>query len=180
MRRRPIQSAVASRPVRHDAPGMSLKVNLRHLDKGAVVLDDDIPGTELAPDFQDELIRLVHPVEYELKVEKQPGGLLITGTLSTRLECECARCLKLFVETMSLPEFTALAPFEGEDAIPVEGDFADLTPIVREDILLALPTTPLCRPDCRGLTPKSDARDFHLRKQPEPDSAWSALDKLKL
>jgi len=161
---------------------MSLKVNLKHLETAPVVLDDEIPGLELAPDFQDELIRLVHPVEYELTVEKQSKGLLVAGRLATRLECDCARCLKTFLFPLELAEFTALVSLEevdGEEAALIDGDFADLTPVIREDILLALPTSPLCSVDCRGLTPKTDARDLHLG-DPSSASAWSALDKLKL
>jgi uncharacterized protein len=123
---------------------------------------------------------MAHPVEYELTVESQAGGLLVTGTLATRLECECARCLRPFMLPVRLEAYTALAVLEGEEAVPREGDFADLTPVVREDILLSLPTHPLCGNDCRGLPAKADARDFHLGETSVPDPAWSALDKLKL
>ena len=67
-----------------------------------------------------------------------------------------------------------------EEALLVDGDFADLTPVVREDILLALPTNPLCGPDCRGLKPKGQPRELQVREQAEPNTAWSALDNLKL
>lgn len=159
---------------------MSLKVNLRLLEKGAVQLDGDVPASELAPDFHDELMRLSHPVEYELNVERQSDGLLASGTLRTHVDCECARCLKAFLLPVQVDDFSLLIPLEGEDALPVDGDFADLTPAVREDILLALPTNPLCRPDCRGLKPKGESRGLQVREQAEPNSAWSALDNLKL
>jgi uncharacterized protein len=123
---------------------MSLKVNLR-LEKESIQLDGDVPASELAPDFQDELMRLAHPVEYELTVEGQSEAVLVTGSLRTHVECECARCLKAFLLPVQVDDFSLLAPLEGEEAIPVDGDFADLTPAVREDILLALPTNPLCR-----------------------------------
>jgi uncharacterized protein len=82
-----------------------------------------------------------------------------------------------------LSRLALLEVAEGEEAdelLPVDGDFADLTPVVREDILLALPTNPLCSPDCRGLPPKGEAREPHVREQAGPNTAWSALDKLKL
>jgi uncharacterized protein len=34
------------------------------------------------------------------------------------------------------------------------GDTIDLTDLVREQVLLSLPTYPLCRPSCRGLCPR--------------------------
>ena len=159
---------------------MSLKVNLRLLEKESIQLDGDILGSELAPDFHDELMRLSHPVEYELTVDRQSESLLVTGSLRTHVDCECSRCLKSFVLSVQLDEFSALSPLEGEDALPVDGDFADLTPSVREDILLSLPTNPLCGPDCRGLKPKGQSRELQVREQAEPNSAWSALDNLKL
>jgi uncharacterized protein len=165
---------------------MSLRVNLRLLEKGNLHLDGDIPAAELAPEFQDELMRLVHPVEYELTVQRQPDGLLVGGTLRTHVDCECARCLKPFVLPIQVDDLSRLALLEAVDGgdadevLPVDGDFADLTRVVREDILLALPTNPLCSPDCRGLAPKGVARGSHVREQAGPNTAWSALDKLKL
>ena len=143
---------------------MSLKVNLRLLEKESIQLDGDILGSELAPDFHDELMRLSHPVEYELTVDRQSESLLVIGSLRTHVDYE----------------FSVLSPLEGEDALPVDGDFADLTPSLREDILLSLPTNPLCGPDCRGLKPKGQSRELQVREQAEPNSAWSALDNLKL
>ncbi len=159
---------------------MSLKVNLRLLEKESIQLDGDILGSELAPDFHDELMRLSHPVEYELTVDRQSESLLVTGSLRTHVDCECSRCLKSFVLPVQLDEFSVLSPLEGEDALPVDGDFADLTPSIREDILLSLPTNPLCGPDCRGLKPKGQSRELQVREQAEPNKAWSALDNLKL
>ncbi|MEN9601906.1 MAG: hypothetical protein RLZZ313_725 [Verrucomicrobiota bacterium] len=159
---------------------MSLKVNLRLLEKESIQLDGDILGSELAPDFHDELMRLSHPVEYELTVDRQSESLLVIGSLRTHVDCECSRCLKSFVLSVQLDEFSVLSPLEGEDALPVDGDFADLTPSLREDILLSLPTNPLCGPDCRGLKPKGQSRELQVREQAEPNSAWSALDNLKL
>lgn len=159
---------------------MSLKVNLRLLEKESIRLDGDVPASELVPDFKDELMRLSHPVEYELVVERQSDSLWVTGTLRTHVDCECARCLKAFVLPVHVDPFSLLAPLEGDEALPVDGDFADLTPAVREDILLALPTNPLCRPDCRGLKPQGQPRELQVREQAEPNTAWSALDNLKL
>jgi uncharacterized protein len=167
-------------------PGMSLQVNLRLLEKGPLRLDGDIPASELAPEFHDELMQLVHPVEYDLEVERQPDGLLVTGTLRTHVDCECARCLKPFVLPVQVDDLSRLALLEAaegeetDEVLPVDGDFADLTPVVREDILLALPTNPLCSPDCRGLPSKGEVREPHVREQAGPNTAWSALDKLKL
>ena len=87
---------------------MSLKVNLRLLEKESIQLDGDILGSELAPDFHDELMRLSHPVEYELTVDRQSESLLVTGSLRTHVDCECSRCLKSFASGW---RFCRLDPF---------------------------------------------------------------------
>src|SRR4029077_14778902 len=38
-----------------------------------------------------------------------------------------------------------------------EGEEVNLTPLIREQMLLALPTRPMCREDCRGLCPQCGA-----------------------
>ena len=38
-----------------------------------------------------------------------------------------------------------------------EGEEIDLSPLLRERLLLALPTLPLCRDDCRGLCARCGA-----------------------
>jgi uncharacterized protein len=107
--------------------------------------------------------------------------LTVVGRLEADLECDCGRCLKTFRETLLVPDFALLLPLEGEDAIKLDGDFADLTPYLREDTLLALPTNPLCKPECRGLARKASARDSRLEaSKGEGPSPWAALDQLEL
>ncbi len=65
--------------------------------------------------------------------------------------------------------------------MPVKGDFVDLTPLVREDILLEFPQHPLCEPDCGGL-PTSDSGKAKHTSSGGIDagaSAWDELNKLK-
>jgi uncharacterized protein len=161
---------------------MPVRINLQLLERKPQQLEGEIPFAELAPDFADELIRLPGALTYRLTAELQRPAVLLTGELTTEVECDCARCLRTFLLPVAVQEFSALVPLDGEDSVPVDGDFADLTPILREDILLALPTNPLCREDCRGLPDKTDARDNHFSAT-SPDRgnpAWEALDKLKL
>ncbi len=160
---------------------MPVHVNLRLLSDEPAHLEGELAAAEYGSDLRDELMRFDQPLRYELDVERQPDGLLVTGSMETSVACECARCLKSFRLPIADPEFTALAPLSGEDAISVDGDFGDLTPLLREDIYLALPANPLCRPDCRGLPEKASARDSRLEGSPsDGPSPWAALDQLKL
>ena len=164
---------------------MPLKVNIRMLQRESARLEGTLPVDEVAGELQDELVRFVSPLSYDLEVAMQGTELRVIGTLQAELECDCSRCLKTFRQTMLIADFAALLPTEGEEAVKLDGDFADLTPYLREDTFLALPTNPLCTPDCRGLAAKASARD----SLPEGDAKtgsepvrdpWEALDKLKL
>jgi uncharacterized protein len=162
---------------------MPVKVNLRILGEKdeSESLCGELPIEEFSGDLVDPLMKFGEPLAYELEASLQPDGVLLRGSLRTRLDCNCGRCLKAFKFPLEIDDFSALAPLSGEDAMPREGDFGDLTPFLREDIYLLLPTNPLCKPECRGLARKASTRDSRLEaskgKGPSP---WAALDQLKL
>jgi uncharacterized protein len=82
---------------------------------------------------------------------------------------------------VELPDFAAHLPLEGEDAVVVVDDCVDLTPYLREDILLTLPQHPLCKPDCRGLSQLAAGGASGQTTQTNAGaSAWAALNQLKL
>lgn len=161
---------------------MPVTVNLRVLEKEEEIhLEGELPVAEFGEDLKDELMRFAAPLRYQLDLQHQPDSLLLTGTLETSLACQCARCLKPFDLPLRINDLAALVSLKGEEALPRDGDFGDLTPLLREDIYLGLPTNPLCRPDCRGLPQKAAARDSRLEgsKSAGP-SPWAALDRIKL
>jgi len=161
---------------------MSISVNLRHLEAHALHLEGQVPVSELDIEIRDEVIQLSQPLKYDLEVQKLEDGLLIQGQLSLALDCQCVRCLKRFKYTLELAPWTAHLPLQGEEATPVVNDCVDLTPSVREDILLEFPQHPLCERDCRGLRSGSVGKSKTSSDlgQPEKGSpAWNELNKLK-
>jgi len=157
---------------------MPLTVNLRHLEEHNVRLRGELPVDELDLETGDEMIRAVRPLRYDVEVQKLEGALLVRGSLRLGLECCCVRCLKSFTRPLELAAWTCHVPLEGEDKVAVANDCVDLTPLVREDMLLEFPQHPLCKPDCGGLKTKTGK----ARKTAEgnPPAAWAELDKLKL
>ena len=157
---------------------MTLRINLRHLAEHGIHLKGELPVAELDLGVNDELIHLEKPLRYDLSVELLHDAVLATGSLVLPLECECGRCLKKFKTELKLAGWAAHLPLEGEDKVPVENDCVDLTPFVREDMLLDFPQHPLCKPDCAGLKEKNNA----LKAKPDEKSvaAWAELDKLKI
>ena len=155
-----------------------LLVNLRHLEAHAAHWSGELPAAKLDFGLRDEMLRAERPLHYDLTVEKMEDALLVTGSLRMMLDCQCVRCLKAFEHRLVLENWTCHVPLAGEDKAPVNNDCVDLTPFVREDMLLEFPAHPLCKPDCAGLkksqAPKTGDRDVAA------SAAWAELDKLKL
>ena len=161
---------------------MSLLVNMRHLEAHNLHLEGQLPVEELDIDLQDEVIRLEQPLDYALEVQSLEGGLLVQGSLSLVLQCRCVRCLKPFEHRLQLDPWTSHLPLQGEDAVAVVNDCVDLTPMVREDILLEFPQHPLCELNCRGLRGASPGKSKTLSSTGLPaegSPAWEELNKLK-
>ena len=158
---------------------MPLKFNIRHLENKELRLQGEVPSEELELELHDEMISPVGTLAYDLEAEQIDDAALVRGDLRLPIEYTCVRCLKKFTEALELEDWTCHLPLTGEDATPVENDLVNLTPYMREDILLALPQHPLCEPECGGLKPPASLNDPGEMSEPTP-SAWSELDKLKL
>jgi uncharacterized protein len=156
----------------------ALKFNLRHLEEHEIYLKGKLPVAELDFGVQDELIHPQKPLEYDLQVERLHDNILVTGSLRLSLDCECVRCLKPFIQELVLPDWALHLPLEGEDAVSIDNDCIDLTPFVREDMLLEFPQHPLCKPECAGMNKKPRARK--AGDEEKTPSRWAELDKLKL
>ena len=162
---------------------MPLLVNLRHLAAHSVHLRGELSVAELDIDPRDEVIQVTRPLQHDLEVQKLEDGLLVQGHLQLILDCQCVRCLKPFQHRLELDGWTCHLPFQGEDCVTAVNDCVDLTPQVREDILLEFPWHPLCDPECRGLPGMSigKSRDSSSSGKSGMDlSAWAKLNKLKL
>jgi uncharacterized protein len=160
---------------------MPLTVNLRHLENRNVILRGELSLMELDLDVRDEMIRVTHPLHHDLEIERLDDSLLVQGLLRLTLDCQCVRCLKEFEFTLALDPWTQYLPLAGEDAVTIKHDCVDLTPLVREDILLGFPQHPLCKPDCGGLKKVSIGKARKIAgKDVSKLSAWAELNKLKL
>ena len=157
-------------------------LNIRHLEQKSIALQGEIPTEELDLDGIDDLIRVALPLQYSVEAQLMGKSILVQGGLQLKLECECVRCLTSFQYAIHLPEWACLLPLEGEEQADVVNDCVDLTPYMREDILLAFPQHPLCKPDCSELpqaSPKKTRQSSGASQIEDVSSAWAALDKLK-
>ena len=121
----------------------------------------------------DDRVAIAEPVRYSLLVTRVSSGVLVRGELRAELVCTCDRCLSGFPVALAVDE--ACHFYEN-----VTGDTLDLTPELREDILLAFPQRLLCRHDCRGLCPMCgrhlDSGACSCESRETSVGPWSVLD----
>lgn len=91
----------------------------------------------------------------DLRLTRTRQGIVVQGHLEAESVTDCTRCL---TETsaqfdLDLSEHFLYPPSsaqDGEHAVSEEG-VLDLTPILREDAILAIPMHVLCQTECKGL-----------------------------
>lgn len=168
------------RPKESEKDGLPLKlvVNTARLPP-----DGDWFEGELAPAAldveEDELLHIGGPLRYRVQVVPAGDEILVRGVVSQAFRCVCSRCADPFTLEVREPDLTASFPHAEC------GDFLDLTPELREAILLALPSYPICKEECLGLCVACGA---NLNKDPKactctPETRkeqWAVLDQLGL
>jgi len=142
----------------------------------------------------DERVSVVEPVSVTGNVRIAGAEVFVNGHIETRAQVECDRCLQQ-VETPVKADFElqyigdneyasseAAELTEGDMSVSVfDGKAIDVDEIVKEQILLAVPTRMLCRPDCKGLCPDCGVDQNTTRcacGADEVDPRWAALKNL--
>lgn len=118
----------------------------------------------------------------------------LRGTVTANVEVRCTRCLEPLSQHLEIAfddiyvdaanetreNETELELDELDEELVVGGQ-VDLREAVREQVILALPDTVLCREDCQGLCPKcGENRNLIDCKceSDEIDPRWAALKNL--
>jgi len=138
----------------------------------------------------DEEIRLLRPVRGQVRLLRTDAGILVQGRVQTEVELVCSRCLASFalpLEVTLEEEFRPSVdiatgkkiPRGAEDAALVidEQHILDLWELIRQQLLLALPMHPLCRPDCAGLCSQcgKNLNEGPCECAEEMDPRWAVL-----
>ena len=145
--------------------------------------------------LDEEHTRLTGPPEVTGRVQTSGREVRLRGTLTARAEVDCDRCLKSVavpVETefdvTYVPEEdyreSEAAELQEEDlSLSVfDGETIDVDELVREQLLLALPTRALCTEECKGLCPICGAdrnADACACETKEVDPRWGALKTMR-
>jgi uncharacterized protein len=163
---------------------MALLLNVQQLQrKSSLILQGEIEVEDLGIAGLDECIEPEVPLKYDFEASLASDGILIQGRMEISVLLTCVRCLKQVEKSFVFANWAGFVPLKGEDSLPVENDCVDLTPVLREDILLAFPSHPTCESGCNGLlkTPgEKQGPDAGVNQSGHAPSVWDELDKLKL
>jgi uncharacterized protein len=147
-------------------------------------------------ELDEEGARLVSDAAVEGRASRRGQQVRLRGTIRTEVEILCDRCaaperapLAVEFDTSFIPQEVEAAKDENVELSPedlllsaYDGEAIDLDELVREQVLLALPSRHLCKEDCKGLCPKCGT-DLNAGscscEQGEIDPRWSALAGLK-
>ncbi len=131
-------------------------------------------------------------VEADVTATHTDPGALLQGEVQAMVAQQCVRCLRPVVspvDTTFAEQYYATLhvetggpmPTAPRDAKTIGSDFLiDLTPLIREEVILATPQAPLCRADCKGLCPICgiDLNDSPHEHDEPPDERWGPLRRL--
>jgi uncharacterized protein len=163
-----------------------LRADLRELARGPVETRGDLPTTDGL--FAGLDFALAEPVRVTGRLQPAGEGRFYWhAKLAARVTEMCRRCLEpvqVTVEADVKALFTQDPDaLDDPDSYPLPPDATeiDVTPAVREELILAVPQFVVCRDDCRGLCPRCghDLNAGPCGCAPATDLRWQALAALK-
>jgi uncharacterized protein len=155
-------------------------VQVEQIREGGLTLEQPLPQPFLAQALADAVREGFRPeagAALHATLQRTSGGVLLQGNTDLPLVSSCKRCASevhltvpvRFTLNLVQAEPARERTSDASEADPSDNDFSgsfdlaeadldtyqgktiDLDPIVREQVLLALPMQVVCREDCRGL-----------------------------
>jgi uncharacterized protein len=188
-----------------------MRVNIDEIKDAGLARSWDVPREQLDGFVAGDRAgyRARGPAHVDARLEKVERRIRIAAIAKAELSAACGRCLAPVRVDVPVEFELTLVPadeygageesgarheaekghvggsFEPADAEEetYSGKMVDLDPIVREQIVLALPSYPVCDESCKGLCPVCGANlndrecgcDRHV-----PDPRWAGLKNVKL
>jgi len=157
-------------------PPDRLMIPLFQVRDDAVDLEGELAPSALELD-EDDRLAAPNPLRYQLRAQMAGADLLVAGHTSMVLRARCDRCLAYHDHEVRCDEVCHYLEAPTTDTV-------DVTPLLREDLLLQIPQKLLCQPECRGLCPQCgrnlNTRACECRREPPSSATWASLDGLKL
>ena len=138
----------------HSAEVMNMILDLKKVflnENESISLHEDIEFPDMSEHFRE-------PVSADITVRNRAGIAEFLAEVRLGYFCECDRCLKAMKKNYTF-QFShiliAQVPKdESDDYIQAPDYKLDTVSLLRDDILLELPSKFLCKESCKGLCPK--------------------------
>ena len=141
-----------------------MQYKIKDIGDDGIVLDVPVTADWLAAACPDSALSPAEPA-LRLRGTLQRSGpskdadILLRAELGGAVETPCSRCLEPARVTLAVPLTVTFVPrttgdpeeADDPDVIYYDADEIDVAPEVRDEILLGIPLSPLCREDCQGL-----------------------------
>lgn len=169
-----------------------MRIELENAKEPGRRFSQSFEAGELA--FEESDLRLLEPVKVAGQIRRKSGELEICGELHTKVASPCARCLKeveLPIDVQFAERFVAGVSWRNEEHHELSKDDLDLglvdeaielNDLVKEEILLALPSHLLCNESCKGICPTCgvdrNSSDCKCESR-QVDARWEKLKDLR-
>ena len=113
-------------------------------------------------------------ISIQVEISRTGGNIFISGLVNTTVKMSCIKCLDDFDFPLVAEFHYSLCPSDERELAPeieinkedlnslyFQGNNIDLIPFIREQILLNIPSYPLCRESCKGMCSQCGANLNH-------------------
>ncbi len=185
--------------------------NVDRIPSAGIAVDGALPRSKVAFLLGDHLRPHGDDAHITFELQRRGTNVVVEGTIDLAYAFECGRCAETFNRPAHVPfgfvcmQGTEDAPpnaesddldvegLDDEAVMPTdpdgereivfyEGHTLDLEPAIAEQIVLTLPTWPVCTDDCKGLCPNCGANLNNENCSCAAqviDPRWAALGPLK-
>lgn len=122
---------------------------------------------DLFGDIKNTDFTFIDDIRIRMEVFRTGESISISGLINTTLKLSCIRCLDNFDFPLETEFKYNLYPSEEREVLPeieinrkdldvlyYQGNSIDISPLIREQIILSIPSYSLCRESCKGMCPQ--------------------------
>ena len=152
-----------------------IKLCENQIDYNGLRLTGHEKSSEMGLESEGNFLRFPDKVFYDVTATLVNGGIVVSGRVEMTVGCQCGRCLKDYERKISCNEVCHFYETGSKSEF-------DLTPELREDIIMSLPQNFICSDECEGLCQicggDKNVTDCGCNGSGLESGCWSELDKL--
>jgi uncharacterized metal-binding protein YceD (DUF177 family) len=152
-----------------------IKLCENQIDYNGLKLSGYEKASEMGLESEGEFLRFPDKVFYDVTAILVNGGIVVSGRIEMTIGCQCVRCLKDYEQKISCEDVCHFYETGSKSEF-------DLTPELREDIIISLPQNFICSAECGGLCQicgkNKNVTDCGCNVSGLERSCWNELDKL--